>query len=242
LFHWLDENLSDAAKEALASTLKLKDLIKLKDYTGEQIASALVEVFDRIYTYPLLSWRAFARSSLFTAVVSVIFLFEFSYIRKDDPEYLVLFASNFLSDYVSLFVIRSLLTRRGAKPAIGLTLATMSGIAIVLLGNLFRTVLDLTFTAIKASSFESAFNLPMLYLIFYGGLPFVLPAVAVFAWLPLFALGIVVIRAIAPLSSMVAKAQWALKEGDQHPLKAIGCVAAVVVFAVTVGLRTTIAD
>jgi hypothetical protein len=53
LFRWLDENLSTAAKAALASTMKLRS------YGKEQVASALVEVFDRIYTRPLLSWRAF---------------------------------------------------------------------------------------------------------------------------------------------------------------------------------------
>jgi hypothetical protein len=41
-FHWLDENASDEAKAALARTMSLKD------YKNEQVASALVEVFDRI--------------------------------------------------------------------------------------------------------------------------------------------------------------------------------------------------
>src|SRR5215469_16409660 len=55
LFHWLDENASDEAKAALARTMLFKD------YKNEQVASALVEVFDRIYTYPLLRRRAFFR-------------------------------------------------------------------------------------------------------------------------------------------------------------------------------------
>jgi hypothetical protein len=69
-FHLLDEKLSDEAKAALARTMSFKD------YKNEQIASALVEVFDRIYTYPLLRWRAFFRSVLFTTVVSAIFALE----------------------------------------------------------------------------------------------------------------------------------------------------------------------
>jgi hypothetical protein len=44
LFHWLDENASDEAKAALARTMLFKD------YKNEQVASALVEVFDGIYT------------------------------------------------------------------------------------------------------------------------------------------------------------------------------------------------
>jgi hypothetical protein len=47
-FIWLDKEASDEAKAALARTMSLKD------YKSEQVASALVEVFDRIYTYPLL--------------------------------------------------------------------------------------------------------------------------------------------------------------------------------------------
>jgi hypothetical protein len=74
-FYWLDENLSDAAKAALASTTKLRS------YGKEQVASALVEVFDQIYTSPLLSWRAFVRSLLFTTVVSAIYLFESSALK-----------------------------------------------------------------------------------------------------------------------------------------------------------------
>jgi hypothetical protein len=57
-------------KAALARTMSLKD------YKSEQVASALVEVFDRIYTYPLLRWRAFFRSLLYSTVVSVIWLYE----------------------------------------------------------------------------------------------------------------------------------------------------------------------
>jgi hypothetical protein len=59
---------------------------------------------------------------------------------------------------------------------------------------------------------------------------FTLPAMAVFVWLPLFALGIVIARLLTPLSWIVGRAQWFLKEGNEHPLKAIGYVAAVVVF------------
>jgi len=63
------------------------------------------------------------------------------------------------------------------------------------------------------------------------------PALAVFVWLPLFALGILIVRLLTPLSWIVGRAQWFLKEGKEHPLKAIGYVAAVVVFLGTVAAR-----
>jgi hypothetical protein len=42
--------------------------MRFKDYKNEQVASALVEVFDRIYTYPLLRWKAFGLLLIFTTV------------------------------------------------------------------------------------------------------------------------------------------------------------------------------
>jgi hypothetical protein len=70
LFYWLDKNLSDAAKSVLAGMMKLREL------GSQQIASAVVEVFDRLYTRPLLHWRALSRSTLFTVAVSGGWLLE----------------------------------------------------------------------------------------------------------------------------------------------------------------------
>ncbi len=63
------------------------------------------------------------------------------------------------------------------------------------------------------------------------------PAFLVFAWLPLFALGIMIARLLMPLSWIVGRTQWFLKEGKEHPLKAIGYAAAVIVFLGTVAGR-----
>jgi hypothetical protein len=231
LFHWLDENASDEAKAALARTMVLKD------YKKEQVASALVEVFDRIYTYPLLRWRAFFRSLLFTTVVSGIYVFE----RGAPPHISWLFQGllfNVFTDYLSLFVIRPLLIRSGTKPVTGLALGAVSALAIVLGANVLRAE---TFV-IPVVGFSEALNLTMssvgdllnTALSFVG---FMWPALAVFAWLPLFALGILTARLLTPLSWIVGRTQWFLKEGKEHPLKAIGYVAAVVVFLSTVAAR-----
>jgi hypothetical protein len=68
LFAWLDENASDAAKAALAKTIKLKEV------RSAQIAAAFLEMFDRLYTEPLLTWRALSRSAFFTLLVTIIFI------------------------------------------------------------------------------------------------------------------------------------------------------------------------
>jgi hypothetical protein len=243
LFHWLDENLSDAAKENLSSTMKLKE------YRKEQVASALVAVFDLIYTYPLWRWRAFARSLLFTTAVSMIYLVEMKrQMGMSDLEFLLVgFLFNVLTDYLSLFVIRWLLVWSGTKPVSSLLAATWIGAAIVTLANYLRGAV-VGIWLIATNYRPMILPLPPhpgnrmdpyeLYL-FESDL-FLVPAIVVFAWLPLFALGILVIRALTPLSRIVTAAQWALKDGDKRPLKAIGCVAAVVVFVVTVGLRAIV--
>ncbi|MEZ2142645.1 hypothetical protein AAE026_10075 [Bradyrhizobium sp. DN5] len=235
LFHWLDENASDEAKAALARTMRFKD------YKNEQVASALVEVFDRIYTYPLLSWRAFFRSFLFTTVVFAIYLFEFVSLPPVS-RYLVAveffnLLFNVFSDYLSLFVIRPLLTRSGTKPVVGLALGTVSGAAIVLGANTLRTL----FIPLYQLHFDFSHWAFMLRLFFHSLFSFALeyawPAMAVFVWLPLFALGILIVRLLTPLTWIVGRTQWFLKEGKEHPLKAIGYVAAVVVFVGTVAGR-----
>ena len=259
LFHWLDENASDEAKAALARTMSLKD------YKREQVASALVEVFDRIYTYPLLRWRTFGRSLLFTTVISVIWVFEFMpyflakvcaavaavpSLREEMTEVCntgafdfwpiligttPLLVFNVPSDYLSLFVIRPLLIRSGTKPVISLILGAVSGAAIVLAVNSLRSFLNGLVLAAVDKTAPSPYDFIMPVSPF--SLLFAWPAMAVFIWLPLFALGIVAARLLTPLSWIVGRTQWFLKEGKEHPLRAIGYVAAVVVFLGTVAGR-----
>jgi hypothetical protein len=56
------------------------------------------------------------------------------------------------------------------------------------------------------------------------------PAFIIHLWLPLFAISSLVVRLIYLLFRAVEKAQWFLKQGDAHPLKAIGIVATIIVF------------
>jgi hypothetical protein len=144
--------------------------------------------------------------------------------------------TNVLTDYLSLFVIRPLLIRSGTKPVIGLVLGAVSGTAIVLGGHLLRLVVyDIIFVAPRTAFDILLISLPVM--LFYRTSYFMLPALLVFAWLPLFALGILMARLLTPLSWVVGRTQWFLNEGKEHPLRAIGYVAAVVVFLGTVAGR-----
>src|ERR1043166_6168146 len=74
-FHWLDKNASDAAKNAIFSWFKPLE------YDRVGMAAAIVNVFDRLYGSPLLSWRALSRSALFTIVFTIIYLYETYFLR-----------------------------------------------------------------------------------------------------------------------------------------------------------------
>jgi hypothetical protein len=65
LFHWFDSDLSDGAKLAFARFLNAKA------QNGAMIASALVELFDRVYSRPLLTLRAFARWAVYECQLPV---------------------------------------------------------------------------------------------------------------------------------------------------------------------------
>ena len=56
------------------------------------------------------------------------------------------------------------------------------------------------------------------------------PAMIIHLWLPLFALSTLIARLVFWILRAVEKAQWFLKQGDAHPLKAIGIVATIIVF------------
>jgi hypothetical protein len=259
LFAWLDENASDNAKAALASATRLRAL------PNEQVAKALVEVFDRIYTSPLLHWRAALRSLLFTVILTAIFVFEVSgseVIRDfrtstdqnvDVKFYVVALVANAMSDYLSLFIIRPWLARCGHRPVLAMLSGAFFAILVVVLGVIVRLFVSTYLfagppiappdhpLAHDSSDFRPAdlesyarYGGAVIGLNFFASIP----AMAVFLWLPLFAVGLLVIRILTPFSWMVAKAQWGLKGGDQHPLKAVGCVIGVIVFAASLAWQT----
>lgn len=257
-FAWLDENLSDKAKAALAYAAKLRMV------PNEQAANALIEVFDHVYTSPLLHWRAALRSLLFTLILTAIFVFEVSGSQAvqdlktsvdrnvEVKLYAVAFAANAASDYLSLFLIRPWLARFGRRPVFAMLSATLLALLVVALGAFLRLELSGNLSSgphiappdqpLKHDSSDfrpvdvAAYTRYAFALVSLNFLASV-PAAIVFLWLLLFAIGLMLLRALTPFAWVVAKAQWGLKDGDEHPLKAVGCVIAVIVFAVAVARR-----
>jgi hypothetical protein len=242
LFAWLDNEASDEAKAALVNTMKPRNV------SSALVASALVEVFDNLYTRPLLSRSAFLRSMMFTLLVTFIFLFEVGanfvmytllgrIMRLFYYTLAVAIFVNVFTDYISLFVIRRWLLSYGSKPVKALLSCLLIGVLIVSGGNLARTGMLLLVGGIPIQIVDAG-PFRTFLVNFALAASYAVPAVVVFAWLPLFALGIVIIRLMNPLSWVVGKTQWLLKDGNEHPLKAIGYVAAIAVFIVTAGWQT----
>src|SRR6266436_2462612 len=69
-FRFLDGQVSSEAQLAISS------ILQRKEFDHKAAGTAIVELFDRIYTSRLLSRRAFIRSAFFTLVASAIFLYE----------------------------------------------------------------------------------------------------------------------------------------------------------------------
>jgi hypothetical protein len=69
-FHYLDDKISDEARKAISAWLQPRE------YDKSAVAAAVLEMFDRIYTRPLLSWRALFRSVVVTVGVTAIFVYE----------------------------------------------------------------------------------------------------------------------------------------------------------------------
>jgi hypothetical protein len=71
VFSWLDSNASDEATKVISSWLHGRS------HNKPDLGNLIIKTFDRIYTSPLLSFRAFRRSA---AISSVIWLLVSSFL------------------------------------------------------------------------------------------------------------------------------------------------------------------
>jgi hypothetical protein len=253
LFSWLDANASEEAKAAIAGAMQMAQI------RGAQAeATALVEVFDRVYSNPLLSLRAFFRSALFTTVVTAIYGFSFfsESIRDlvfwasngaldDSHRYNlwsnltfvgIILVTNIVSDYVSLFAVRATLTRYGKRPIFALIVGALIGLLIVIIFALVRAGLVGAFVlGWKPDGYVPFLLLLELNLLesFIG----VEPALIVFIWLPLFALSIVLFRILPGTAWLIRMLEWSLKDCKDHPLKATGYIASIATLVLAFGWR-----
>lgn len=240
-FHWLDMKTSGSAKTAISSWINSIHIDKAK---GSQVA---VEVFDRIYTVPLWGWRAVLRSIFFTTIMTLIVVPQvysgmwwlWRVVPSDiTTEWTVRIIANYTADYAALYVIRRWLMLGGRHPLIASFSGPLIGLVIILL---LYTVTDVVRFSLQTQSFHPIYLLQGAWnwILFLGnvhiGSTFALfaSALAVHIWLPLFATGVILAQGLNAFLRASGWMQWFLKRGKDHPLDAIGTVAAVVVFVIT---------
>jgi hypothetical protein len=220
--------------------------LKPLSYDRGAVANAILEMFDKLYTVPLFSWRAFRRSAFISTVLTIVFLVEVQYDNLLDPHLYPIVAlpallANVLSDYCSLFFIRWWFALKIRSAILSLMIGAAIAALIILLFFSFRmTLLELiSGTWEYGPSWEVVREVlgmvpyTLLYrttnLLFLTS-TLVGAALAVHLWLPLLVIGVLVIRTGNYLLRAVTFMRWFLDKGDEHPIKAIGYVAATVVF------------
>ncbi len=231
-FHWLDEKASAQAKEAISSWLQPKE----RDRAA--VAAAVLEIFDRVYTRPLLAWRAFYRSAIITMVGAVIMLFAFGRSNVDLMHletHVMMFCLavvNVSISYAALFIISRVLGSHSIGVVKALLLGPAIGIAmIVFVGNVIGFFLgSLAGPVLQMLHYERSVNMSF-------GAMIIGSAWFVHLWLPFFALCVGLLKALNYILLTVNKVQWFLERGKDHPFDALGFVAAPSVFLGAVAIQ-----
>ena len=251
VFSWLDSNASDEATQVISSWLHGRSRNK------PDLGNLIISAFDRIYTSPLLTFRAFGRSAV---ISTIIWFFAFflpwlaEFIRNWNPSQfpaeiemnytrILAFEQGFVlstfivADYVSVLFVRQFLEMARRHPIRASVISSILGTSIVAISLLVIMVMSLVSMdsvdpSIKMLLSDTLINLVInMIQTLLPRLPFVMrPAFIIHLWLPLFALSSLVVRLIYLIFRAVEWAQWFLKEGDAHPFKAIGIVATIIVF------------
>lgn len=240
LFRYLDKKASWKANKAASQW------IRSNDYTAADAKGVLVELFDRLYTSPLWSFRAIARSITLSAIFTILtvnllyphtFYFALWCACGMTLQFAMQVVTNAVVDYLSLHAIRRWL-QIGVAPIVAMFIGPLMGLIAILA---LYTIVDVARFSIETRSFHLRY--------FYEGLMWwihlianygitskksiLVGAMVIHLWLPLLAIGVIGVRALNFLRTWSAAIQWFLKAGNQHPLQAIGYVAAFSTFCVT---------
>jgi hypothetical protein len=151
-----------------------------------------------------------------------------------------------LTDYVSLFFVRRFLEFAQRYPICAALFSSVVGLVLVAIGMFIWNFIGLLAESPHMHDLEFVGFLPswgaiikLLQLApsvsakYFGSHPLsstMTSALIIHLWLPLFALSSLAVKLIFWIFRAVEKAQWFLKQGDAHPLKAIGIVATIIVF------------
>jgi hypothetical protein len=241
-FHYLDKKASGPAKRTISAWINSTYIDK------QQSAAIAVEIFDRIYTVPLWGWRAIVRSIIFTTIITVLLVWHLYsamfWLARVVPfdiqiQWLQRILCNFAADYAALYLIRRWLILGGARPLLAALAGPLIGVAVLLA---IYTVTDVLRFSIETWTFHPIYFVQgaLYWIISFGDLhegsrtALLLPALIIHLWLPLFAIGVLLTQLANYLFKATSWMQWFIKQGQYHPLQAIGYIAATVVFFGTI--------
>jgi hypothetical protein len=244
VFAWLDSNASDEATKVISSWL----------HGGSQhkpdLGNLIINTFDRIYTTPLLSFRAFRRSAAISTTMWVlVYLTPWLVLvfTIDARRALRIFTNHaivlelvvnvvvvMVVDYVSLLFVRRFLNLARLHPINVSIMSSVVGFVIVAIGFIIYGAIAITIVLRAGEPKTWLEVVAALNSFFRLAIPVPITTMAsafiIHLWLPLFALSSLAVRLVYLILRAVEWAQWFLKQGDAHPFKAIGIVATIIVF------------
>jgi hypothetical protein len=240
VFSWLDNNASDEPTKVISSWLRGHS------HDKPHLGNLIINAFDRIYTSPLLSFRAFRRSATISAVIWAILIvapFSVALAKGWNDQFsnhlrfiagipCIFLFTTVMSDYISLLFVRRFLNLAITHPILASMISSIVGVVVVIasyliIGGLFFTISHWIGVSIQNLNPLEAYE------VFGSSTTSMYVFTAAFIihlWLPLFALSLLIVQLVYWLFRAVEGAQWFLKQGDAHPLKAIGVVATIIVF------------
>jgi hypothetical protein len=248
-FDWFDR-FQVGANQKLA----IAAWIKRGPYKHPDIRSLIIGCFDRLYGYPLTSIKGFLRASLVTVVAWAGYLCFAAANTSPGPRVAFFTSQMFLvtfpfvlggwivCDYISFILVRKYLAKAFDKLIPSLILAFFISIFVIFCSYVVMhwiafiivpaTYLGVGGSEIYSALFRVSWDVMRLFLAFpYAQFRMIEPALWVHIWLLLFALGAVGSRLVCWAFQGIKGAQWLI--GDKHPVRAIGLVAAVLIFAVS---------
>jgi hypothetical protein len=248
--HFDKRGVSAKAKRAIS------DWLQPHKYDRAAVGDAILEIFNFIYSNHLFSLTALKRSACITIVVSFIFYFEmngfgdfttkyllfWSYIRIIAEEFIPPLLTNIMSDYIALFVVKRYIILGKTNTIKALLLGPLAGMLIVIIFLIIRFLIIVLWAAFlePTSDHLARFHTYITSdwaTIYTLDRPFSLAALIVHLWLPFFGVCVAVLKILNYFRIAVGSVQLFLSRGSEHPLEAIGYVAATIVLATTIAAQ-----
>jgi hypothetical protein len=231
LFAFLDMKASKDAKRVMARWMQGKESGAVK------VNEVVLDGFDHLYGKPLLRVRSFLRSAFLSICAYLVYmLFEFKRVPAAygwDGVLVFYILPLIVTDYLSLFLVRGCLSFSRSNLFFAILMALAGGAIIVLFGYTLSTILAIEWEWRPPLSQI----LPIVYHLYtslqvdvMSGAVLFVPALFVYAWLPLLLLAKFASVGLRYFFRATDFVKWFLKRGEEHPFEAFGMIACTMVF------------